>query len=94
MDFVLIRGKPFAEHFDFKNAKGRSLVPPEGLYRLVVEHGDFVREYRIGRGLTKTRSAINWNLAAKETADFEYSTMYYTLYLDSNELARGVLRIQ
>jgi hypothetical protein len=94
MDFVLTRGSSFSEHFDFKNDKGRSLVVPNGLIRLVVEHGDFVREYRVGRGLTKTRSSIVWNLPAKETNDFAYSTMYYTLYLDDNELARGILRVQ
>jgi hypothetical protein len=94
MDFVLIRGKPFSEHFDFKNDKGKPIVVPSGQYKLIVEHGPFAREYKVGSGLSKTRNAILINISAQDTKDFAYSAMYYTLYLNNTELARGILRVQ
>lgn len=94
MDFILTRGKDFVEHFDFKNEKGRSVPLPRGLIRLVLERGTFAREYRVNEGLTRGRSQIVWRIDGKDSANFEFSTLYYTLYLNDAELVRGVLKVQ
>lgn len=94
MDFLLTRGRDFQEHFDFKNEKGQPLSTPAGVYRLLVTRGDFAREYTAGHGLSRQRTGIIWKISAKETQDFEYRTLYYTLYVDDQELARGVLKVQ
>lgn len=95
MNFVLTRGKPFREFFEFKNAQGRPITMPAGEFRLVLERGSFVREYNVARGgLQRSMNKINWTIAAEDTVDFEFSTLYYTLYLDDRELVRGIIRVQ
>jgi len=94
MDFVLIRGKDFSEPFNFKNAHGKSIAMPNGVYKIVLERGTWAREYTLYHGLSRTRNQITWMIPAEESADFAYNVMYYTLYLNDDELARGVLRIQ
>ena len=94
MDFLLTRGRDFQEHFDFKNNRGKPISAPAGSYKLTVTRGDFAREYTPGRGLSRQRTGIIWKIPAKETQDFEYRTLYYTLYVDDQELVRGVLKVQ
>lgn len=95
MNFVLTRGQDFYDFFEFKNAQGRPIAMPSGEFKIVVEHGDFVREYtRRNNGLLSKSTRVDWRIPASETANFEYSTLYYTLYLDDRELARGVLKVQ
>lgn len=95
MNFVVTRGKPFHEYFEFKNAQGRPIAMPAGVFRLVLERGGFVREYTVSNsGLQRLMNRINWNIAEEETANFEFSTLYYTLYLDERELARGIVKVQ
>lgn len=94
MDFLLYKGRNFTEHFDFKTKDQKPKALPNGVYRVVVERGSFAREYTVGEGLTRQRTTLIWKISAEETLDFEYTTMYYTLYLDDTELARGVLKIQ
>jgi hypothetical protein len=95
MDFLLVKGRAFKEHFNFKNENGKLRALPNGKYKIVLERGAFAREYTVeNRGLMKQRTEITWNISAQESANFEYTTLYYTLYLDETELARGVLKIQ
>jgi len=95
MNFVLIRGKDFSEHFNFKNAKGSPIVLPNGTFKIVLERGSFAREYTVENGkLSKMRNRVVWSIPSAESIDFEFSTMYYTLYVEDREIARGLLRIQ
>jgi hypothetical protein len=94
MDFKVNRGEMFSEEFNFKNPAGQSRSVPPGAYRVVLEHDTFVREYTVGQGLRPLRTKLTWTITPEETKDFEYNKMYYTLYLDDNELARGILRVQ
>lgn len=94
MDFLLTRGENFEERFDFKNEKQRAIVLPSGEYRIVLQRGTWVREYKVGAGLSKTRTALVWKIAASDTSDFEYRTLYYTLYKDDEDLVRGVIKVQ
>ena len=94
MDFVLFRGRDFSEPFNFKNAAGKLITMPNGEYKLILERGLWAKEYKVNSGLTRGRTQITWRIPAEESKDFAYSTMYYTLYLNDDELARGVLRIQ
>lgn len=95
MDFLLSRGRDFEEEFNFKNPKGRLIALPAGRFRLILEHGDFAREFTVeNHGLSRTRTQVTWRIPAEQGADFEYSTLYYTLYLEDSELARGILRVQ
>lgn len=94
MDFFLRRGVAFKEQFNFKNDKGKPLPVPGGLYKIILERGTFAREYRANSGLSRLRSALVWEISAEESLDFEFSTMYYTLYLNDQEVTRGVLKIQ
>lgn len=93
MDFLLIKGKDFSENFNFKNSQGKSIALPNGEFRLTLERGSFGRVYTLGNGLTRTRTNVTWRIDAEDT-NFEYSTLYYTLYLDDQELARGIVRVQ
>lgn len=95
MNFSLVRGKDFSEHFDFKNAAGKPIALPNGSFRIVVEHGGLAREYTVmNGGLSRLRNRVNWTISARQSADFEFNTLYYTLYLDDEEITRGLLRIQ
>lgn len=95
MNFVLTRGKSFHEYFEFKNAQGKPIAMPQGLFRLVLERGQFIREYTVANGgLQRLMNRINWTISAKDTTNFEFSTLYYTLYLDDRELARGIVKVQ
>lgn len=94
MDFFLRKGIDFRENFDFKNENHKPIVVPVGEYRLILERGDFGREYKVGSGLTKTRNTIAWSIPGKESKDFEFSTLYYTLYMNDVEIVRGVLKVQ
>lgn len=94
MNFTLVKGKDFTEFFDFKNSQGKSIALPSGAFKIVLERGGFVREYTASHGLSRIRNRITWTISAEESKDFEFTTMYYTLYLDDNEITRGVLRIQ
>lgn len=94
MNFLLERGKDFQESFDFKNATGKAIALPAGQFRVVLERGGFAREYTPGNGLSPQRTRIVWTIKAKQIDDFEFATMYYTLYLNNDEITRGILRIQ
>lgn len=94
MNFLLVRGNDFEEHFDFKNAQGKPIAMPTGQFRIILERGGFAREYTVGNGLSRLMNRVSWRIPAAQSQDFEFSTMYYTLYLNDQELARGVLRIQ
>lgn len=94
MDFLLKKGIDFRENFDFKNENHKAIVVPAGEYRLILERGEFGREYRVGSGLTKTRNTITWFISGKESKNFEFSTLYYTLYMNDVDIVRGVLKVQ
>lgn len=95
MNFVMTRGKEFAEHFDFKNAQGKPIAMPSGHFRVVLERGGFAREYTVlNGGLSRLTNRVNWRIPASDTADFGFNTLYYTLYLEDRELARGVIKVQ
>lgn len=94
MNFTLVRGRDFSEHLDFKNPQGKPISTPAGEFRIVLERGLFAKEYTVGAGLTRLRNGLSWRIPKEETQDFEFSTMYYTLYLNNNEVIRGILRIQ
>lgn len=85
------RGKPFKEPFSFKNEKGQPVAIPPGEFVLVLEHGEFLTEYR---NLAKTRSTVTWNLTANETEALPYDSLYYTLNLNGEPVDRGILRVQ
>lgn len=95
MNFVLVRGKDFLEHFDFKNDQGSPIALPAGVFRVVLERGGFAREYTVANGgLTQHSTRVEWRIPASDSSSFDFNTMYYTLYLDSQELARGVVKVQ
>lgn len=94
MDFLLTKGEAFEERFDFKNDKQKAIALPAGEYRIVLQRGTWVREYRVNSGLSRTRTSITWKIPASATQDFEYRTLYYTLYLNDSELVRGVIKVQ
>lgn len=91
MIFTASRGQAFKDKFTFKNEKGKPLNVPSGEYRLILERGEYVTEFK---NLTVLRDYIGWNMTAAETNALKYSTMYFTLYLNGQEIARGVLRVQ
>lgn len=95
MNFTLVKGKDFEEHFDFKNSEGKTIALPQGQFRVVLEHGAFAREYTVqNRGLVKSRSRVVWRVAGTDSNDFEFTVMYYTLYLNDEEITRGIVRVQ
>lgn len=94
MDFLLTKGRDFEERFDFKNEQGKPLSAPAGEYRLVLQRGTFARVYKPGSGLYRGQTYVIWKIKASETEDFEYRTLYYTLYLNDQELVRGVIKVQ
>lgn len=94
MNFLWVRGRDFQESFDFKNGTGKPIALPAGKYRVVLERGGFAREYTQGKGLVLQRTKILWTIKANQADDFEFTTMYYTLYLNDEEITRGILRIQ
>lgn len=94
MNFVLTKGKNFHEFFEFKNAQGRSINMPSGTFRIILERGSFVREYTKNNGLLCMPTRVDWKIPAEVTADFEFNTLYYTLYLDDRELTRGIVKVQ
>jgi hypothetical protein len=94
MNFLLVRGKDFQEFFDFKNSQGRLIPLPAGKFSVVLERAGFAREYTPGNGLSLQRNRIVWGIKAEEAEDFEFATMYYTLYLNNQEITRGILRVQ
>lgn len=94
MNFTLVRGRDFSENLDFKNSQGKPVATPPGEFRIVLERGAFAREYRAGAGLTKHRSGLVWNIPKEDSENFEFTTMYYILYLEDKEIIRGILRIQ
>ena len=89
MIFTASKGQPFREEFTFKNEKGKPVAIPRGDYRLVLERGDYVRE----GNLKIAPNAIYWNMTAEETQALAYSTLYFTLAFNGQEIARGVLRV-
>jgi hypothetical protein len=89
MMFTASKGQPFAEKFEFKNSQGQPLVVPKGEFVLTLERGDLVRFPQ----LRLQRNAVIWNMTAEETAALEYSTMYFHLTFDGQEIARGILRV-
>lgn len=95
MDFIAVRGRGFQENFDFKNSQGKPIAVPPGTFKVVLERGTYAREYTTANhGLAKLRNQIIWNIPAGETKDFAYNTLYYTLYLDDQEVTRGLLKVQ
>lgn len=94
MDFFLRKGVNFKEHFDFKNEKQKAIPTPSGEYKIVLERGAFARVYTVGDGLLRLRTSIEWTISGKESENFEFTTMYYTLYLNDVEVTRGVLKVQ
>lgn len=90
MTFTAFRGRPFKEEFTFKNTSGKVLTVPTGDYKVTLEHGVYVREYT---DLRQTRTTIYWTMTAEETKTLEFSTMYFVLTHNGNEVARGVLRV-
>lgn len=90
MTFTAFRGEPFREEFTFKNAAGKVIPAPMGDYRVVLERGEFVKVFR---NLRITRNTIFWTMTADETDALQFSTMYFTLTHEGNEVARGVLRV-
>lgn len=87
--FNASRGQAFREEFTFKNAAGKPLNVPSGNYVLTLERGNIVREFQP----RLARNAIQWLMTADETQALEYSTMYFTLTYNGQEIARGVLRV-
>lgn len=83
------RGAAFAHPFDFKNEKGQAVAAPAGDYVLHLERGASVREF----SLQRFRTGVVWNMTAEETQNLEYSTMYFVLNFNGQEIARGVLRV-
>jgi hypothetical protein len=92
VNFTLRSGRPFSESFDFKNAQGKPISLPAGRFKLVLERGQYAREFTEGAGLTRQRTSLLWKVSDKE--NFEFSTMYYTLYLNDKEVTRGVLSVE
>lgn len=88
--FTAVRGTSFTESFDFKNDKGKPVAAPAGDFRVVLERGALVREY----GVKRLRTGVVWTMTSEETNELEYSTMYFALYFNGQEIARGVLRVQ
>lgn len=89
MIFTATRGKAFREEFSFKNEKGQPLAVPSGEYALFLERGHAVTEGT----LRVTRNTIFWTMTADETAALKYSTMYFHLTFNGQEISRGVLRV-
>lgn len=95
MNFTLVKGKNFEEHFDFKNSEGKALTLPAGRFKVILEHGSFAREYTVeNRGLSRLRNSVVWRVAGTDSNDFEFTVMYYTLYLNDEEITRGIVRVQ
>lgn len=95
MNFVMTSGKDFLEFFEFKNAQGKPIAMPSGQFRIVLERGAFAREYTVlNGGLQRLMNRVNWRIPAADIENFDYNTLYYTLYLEDRELARGVIKVQ
>jgi hypothetical protein len=94
MNFTLFKGKDFRETFDFKNSQGKSIALPPGNFSVVLERGGFAKEYTVANGgLTRSYNSVGWKIAKEDSSNFEFTTMYYTLYLEDREITRGLLRI-
>jgi len=95
MNFTLTKGESFEETFNFKNAQGKSIVLPNGDFKVILERGSFAREFTVKNGgLSRLRTGAVWRVLAEQSTHFEFTVMYYTLYLDDREITRGILRIQ
>lgn len=91
MILTAFQDRDFKEEFTFKNASGVPVVPPVGDYRLVLEHGGFVKEYS---NLSRTRAGVVWEIPSNEVIALPYRTLYFTLNFNGGEITRGVLRVQ
>lgn len=90
MILTATRGQSFREPFTFKDANGRPAVIPQGSYRLILEHAPWSAECG---SLARSRGELIWSLTEQEVADLPYSTVYFRLTFNGEELARGVLRV-
>lgn len=91
MILTAFRGKDFHEDFAFKSESGEPVVPPVGDYRLVLEHGGFTKEYA---RLNRSHAGVVWALTKDEVESLPYTSFFFTLNLNGQEIARGVLRVQ
>lgn len=95
MNFILTKGRDFSEHFNFRNAQGRAVALPSGTFRIALERGSFIQEYTVENGgLARYSGRLDWRISSKDSQDFDFTTMYYTLYLNDSEVTRGILRVQ
>jgi hypothetical protein len=89
MIFTASRGQAFKEEFNFKNPQGRPIAVPKGDFRLTLERGSVAREVPI----KVVSGAIIWTMTADEVSNLEYTTMYFHLTFNGQEISRGVLRV-
>lgn len=91
MNFTASRGQDFVEEFTFKNAAGQALIVPAGDYVLTLERGSFISD--ASSNLTVQRNRIVWAMSADEVNELKYSSMYFALKFNGQEVTRGVLRV-
>lgn len=91
MILVASRGEVFEEPFNFKNANGQLMNVPAGSYTLLLERGDFVKEFA---DLTRRGNAIVWHMAADETKALPFSAFSFELAYNGQPIASGVLRVK
>lgn len=84
------RGKSFAEPFNFKNEEGEPVNVPTGHYTVSLTRGDYAR---IFENLRTIRTAVVWSLTADDVATLPYSSLYFTLNFNGEEITRGILRV-
>lgn len=94
MNFTLTKGEDFSESFDFKAANGKPVALPSGKFAVILERGTFVQKYEVGSGLSRLRNSLTWKISDEESNNFQFNTMYYTLYLNDTEVTRGILNVR
>lgn len=85
------RGKPFKEDFTFKDSSGRTIPTPVGAYAVTLSHGNFIKVFS---DLNRGPAGVYWTMTPQDTQGLEYSTLYFVLTFNGQEITRGVLRVQ
>ena len=95
-NFVVTKGQPFRETFNFKDASGNPINVRGRRFVFIVSRHGWARAFAQGTGLLHKGTAVDVRLTAEQTKEFDSNTLLYKLCEeDSREvIAEGILRVQ
>lgn len=95
-NFVVTKGEPFQETFNFKDEKGNPVNVRGRRFVFIVSRHGFSRAFTQGYGLIHRGNAIDVRLNSDQTKDFDSNTLLYKLCEEDTRevIAEGILRVQ